>query len=146
MVDHYNHYRQRIQFLRSSGDILLQQIKTLETNMNRRKQQNQQPFAQDINSLNATTKKLLQMLAEINTCQYFRLTNEPFDFHSSYFVRVCNRYFEDLTQQFITKLRIGRIRRLQNLQHLQHLQHLQSSLQDVIHPIDFQIVHRNVIS
>ena len=137
MVNHYNHYRQRIQFLRSSGDILLQQIKTLETNMNRRKQQNQQP---NINLLNAMTKKLLQMLAEISTCQYFQLTNEPFDFHSSYFVRMCNRYFEDLTQQFITKLRIGRIQRLQNLQHLQHLQHLQSSLEDVIHPIDFQIV------
>ena len=139
MINHYNYYQQRIQFLRSSGDILLQRIKTLETNMNRRKQQNQQPFVQDINSLNAMTKKLLQMLAEINTCQYFQLTNEPFNCHSPYFTRMCNRYFEDLTQQFIAKLRIRRIQRLQNLQHLHHLQHLQSPLENIIHPIDFQI-------
>ena len=139
MINHYNDYQQRIQFLRSSGDILLHRVKTLEINMNRRKQQNQQPFVQDINSLNAMVKKLLQMLAEINTCQYFQLTNEPFNFHSPYFTRMCNRYFEDLIQQFIAKLRIRRIQRLQNLQHLHHLQHLQSSLENIIHPIDFQI-------
>ena len=85
MINHYNDHQQRIQFLRSSGDILLQRIKTLEINMNRRKQQNQHPFVQDINSLNAMVKKLLQMLAEINTCQYFQLTNEPFNCYSPYF-------------------------------------------------------------
>ena len=139
MINHYNYYQERIQFLRSSGDILLHRVKTLEINMNRRKQQNQQPFVQDINSLNAMVKKLLQMLAEINTCQYFQLTNEPFNCYSPYFTRTCNRYFEDLMQQFIAKLRIRRIQRLQNLQHLHHLQHLQSSLENIIHPIDFQI-------
>ena len=139
MINHYNDHQQRIQFLRSSGDILLQRIKTLEINMNRRKQQNQHPFVQDINSLNPMVKKLLQMLAEINTCQYFQLTNEPFNCYSPYFTRMCNRYFEDLIQQFIAKLRIRRIQRLQNLQHLHHLQHLQSSFENIIHPIDFQI-------
>ena len=139
MIDHYNDYQQRILFLRSSGDVLLQRIKTLEINMNRRKQQNQQPFVQDINSLNAMVKKLLQMLAEINTCQYFQLTNEPFNFYSPYFTQMCNRYFEDFIRQFVGKLRIRRIERLQNLQHLHHLQHLQSSLENIIHPVDFQI-------
>ena len=139
MINHYNDYQQRIQFLRSSGDILLHRVKTLEINMNRRKQQNQQPFLQDIISLNAMVKKLLQMLAEINTCQYFQLTNEPFNCYSPYFTRMCNRYFEDLTRQFIAKLRIRRIQRLQNLQHLHHLRHLQSPLENIIHPIDFQV-------
>ena len=139
MIDRYNDYQQRILFLRSSGDVLLQRIKTLEINMNRRKQQNQQPFLQDINSLNAMVKKLLQILAEINTCQYFQLTYEPFNFYSPYFIRTCNRYFEDLIRQFVAKLRIRRIQRLQNLQHLHHLQHLQSSLENIIHPVDFQI-------
>ena len=138
MINHYNDYQQHIQFLRSSGNILLQRVKTLESNLNRRRQQNQQPFVPDINSLNAIVKKLLQILAQINTCRYLQL-NEPFNIHSSYFTRICNRYFEDLTQQFITKLRIRRIRRLQNLQHLHHLRHLQSSLKDVVHPVDFQI-------
>ena len=138
MVNHYKYYQQKIQFLRSSGDVLLQRIKTFEINMNKRKQQNQQPFVQDINSLNAMVKKLLQMLAEINTCQYFQLTNVP-SFCDGYYTLICNRYFEDFIRQFVAKLRIRRIQRLQNLQHLQHLQHLQSSLDNIIHPIDFQI-------
>ena len=145
MINHYNYYQQQIQFLRLSGDILLDKIKTLETNMNRRKQQNQQPFEQDINSLNAMAKRLLQILAEINTCQYFQLTNEPFNCYSNYYIQMCNRYFEDIMQQFIVKLRIRRTQRLQRLQnlqhlhHLQHLQHLQSSSQNIIDLTDFQI-------
>ena len=138
MINHYNDYRQHIQFLRSSGNILLQRVKTLETNMNRRRKQNQQPFVRDINSLNAMVKKLLQMIAQINTCRYLQL-NEPFNIHSSYFTRICNRYFQHLSHKFVTKLRIIRIQRLQNLQHLHHLQHLQSSLEDVVHPVDFEI-------
>ena len=138
MVDHYNYYQQKIQFLRSCGDVLLQRIKLCEINMNTRKQQNQQPLVQNINSLNAMIKKLLQMLAEINTCQYFQLTNVP-SFYNDYYTLICNRYFENLLEQFVAKLRIKRIQRLQNLQHLQHLQHLRSSLDNIIHPIDFQI-------
>ena len=137
MLNHYYYYQHKIQFLRMGGDVLLQQIKILETDMNRKKQQNQQPLVQNVNSLNAMVKKLLQMLAEINTCQYFQLTNEPFN--CGYYTRMCNRYFEDLLHRFVTKLRIKRIQRLQNLQHLQHLRHLQSSLDDIINPIDFEI-------
>ena len=136
MINHYNYYQQQIQFLRSSGYILLQQIKTLETNINRRKQQNQQPFEQDINSLNALAKRLLQILAEINTCQYFQMTNEPFNCYSNYYIQICNRYFEDL--QFIAKLHLKRTQRLQHLQHLHQLRHWQSSTQNIIDQIDFQ--------
>ena len=138
MVNHYNYHQQRIQFLRSYGDVLLQRIKMLEINMNKRKQQNQQPNEQDVNFLNAMVKKLLQMLAEINTCQYFQLTNEPFNTGDFYFNQMCKRYFEDFLQQFIAKLRIRRIQRLQNIQRLQHLQYLQR-LDNIIHPVDFQI-------
>ena len=138
-VNHYNYYQNQIQFLRWSGDILLQRVKTLETNMNRRKQQNQQPFQQDLNSLNAMVKKLLQILAEINTCQYFQLINEPFNCYSNYYIQMCNRYFEDLMQQFIAKLHLKRAQRFQNLQHLHQLRHWQSSSQNIIDPIDFQI-------
>ena len=138
MVNHYNYYQQRIQFLRANGDVLLQRIKMFETNMNRRKQQNQQPLVQNLNSLNAMVKKLLQMLAEIYTCQYFQLTYERFDY--AYFTRICSSYFENLLHEFIVKLRMKRIHRLQNLQHLQQLRHLQSSVDEIIHPIDFQIM------
>ena len=125
MINHYNYYRQHIQFLQSSGNILLQRVKTFETNLNRKRQQNQQLLVRDINSLNAMIKKLLQILAQINTCRYLQF-NERFNIHSSYFTRICNRYYEQLTRQFVTKLRIRRIQRLQNLQHLHHLRHLQS--------------------
>ena len=139
MINHnYNAYQQRIQFLRSHGDVLLQRIKALEINMNKRKQQNQQPMERDVNSLNAMVKKLLQMLAEINACQYFQLTNEQFDVCDHYFNEICNRYFEDLMQNFVAKLRIRRIQRLQNLQNIQNLQYLQR-LNNIIHPVDFQI-------
>lgn len=136
MINHYNYYQQRIQFLRLSGDILLDRIKTLETNMNRSKQQNQQPFQQDLNSLNAMVKKLLQMLAEINTCQYFQLTYESFNCYSDYFIQMCNRYFQHLMHQFIEKLHIKRIQRIQSLS--QNID-FQSSSQNIIDPIDFQI-------
>ena len=129
MVNHYNYYQQRIQSLRLNGDILLQRIKMLEINMNQRKHQNLQPNPQHINSLNVMVKKLLQMLGEINTCQYFQLTNEPFNIVDFYFKQMCNRYYEDLIRQFIAKLRIRRIQRLQQLQRLNN----------IIHPIDFQI-------
>ena len=62
MIDHYNYYQQKIQFLRSNGDILLQRIKILETIMNKRKQQNEYPFVQQINSLYAMVKNYLKYL------------------------------------------------------------------------------------
>ena len=73
------------------------------------------------------------MLAEINTCQYFELTNEPFiiDF---YFNEICNRYFEDYIRRFITQLRLKRIRRLQILQYNESLKRIKE-----FEPVDFQI-------
>ena len=91
MIDQYNQHQQRIQLLRSTGDILLQRINILETHMNKRKQQNQYQFPKDINSLNTLVKRLLLMLAEIKTCQYFQLTFEPFSIFSSRYIEMCNR-------------------------------------------------------
>ena len=135
MINHHNYYQQQIQFLRSSGNILLERIKIHETNMNQRKQQNQEPLQQDLNSLNAMTRKLLRLLAEINTCRYFEITYEPFNCYSHYYIQMCNRNFEDLMHQFIAKLNVKRRQRLQSLQSLQRWQSLS---QDVIGIIDFK--------
>ena len=89
MIDNKNNYQERIQSLRSHGDILLQRIKKLEIKMNLTKQQNQEPNQQEINSLNAMVKKLLKMLAQINTYEYFKLTNEPFIFTDNFFFIKC---------------------------------------------------------
>ena len=109
MTQAVNDYQQRIQYLRLSGDMMLDQIRTLESNMNRRKQQNQQPFIEEINLLNTLVKKLLKMLAEINVCEYFKLTNPQFNLE--YFNELCNRQFNYLMYQFLQKLHIRRLER-----------------------------------
>ena len=76
-----NCYSQRIQFLRTCVDQLLQRIQSLEIGMNRRKQQNQQPHKDEITMLKLWTKKLLYFLAEINNCQYFQKYQFNFNFN-----------------------------------------------------------------
>ena len=48
---------------------------------------------------------MLQMLAEINVCQYFHLADEYFDFNSYYYKQMCRKYFEELMLQFKLKLK-----------------------------------------
>ena len=135
MIDQYNQHQQRIQLLRSTGDILLRRINILETHMNKRKQQNQYQFAEDIDSLNTLVKRLLLMLAEIKTCQYFQLTFEPFSIFSSTYIEMCNRFFKNLIRQFITDLQFKRYKRLQRLQ----CQSYQKIIENIFDPVDFQI-------
>ena len=124
MVEQNNNYQNRIYFLRSHGDILLNRIKMLEIKMNRMKQRNQEANERDIN-----------LLAEINTYQYFQLTNEPFMcVNDNYFNQIRNNYFEYYIRRFITQLRLKRIRRLQILQYQQSLRI--NNLQPVV---DFKI-------
>lgn len=136
MINNYNQYQQQIHLLRAHGDVLLERIKILEIKMNKRKQQNEEADPKDINSLNAMVKKLLRMLAKINTYEYYQLTNEPFiRVNDFYFNHIFNNYFEDYIRRFITQLRLKRIRRLQILQHEQSLQRINN----FIEPVDFQI-------
>ena len=111
MVNNYNSYNERIQFLRLHGDQLMQRIQMLEIGMNRRKQQNQQPHDNEVVSLHSMVKKLLQMLAEINTCQYFQLLNEVYNTNDYYYKQMCTRYFEDLLLKFTLELKARRIKR-----------------------------------
>ena len=111
MINHFNFYNERIQFLRWQGDQLMQRIQMLEIGMNRRKQQNQQPYDDEIIALHSMVKKLLQMLAEINTCQYFKLTKEIFNTNDYYYKQMCTRYFQDLMLKFSLELKARRTRR-----------------------------------
>ena len=104
----YGDYIERIRYLRSNGDQLLQRIELLETSLNKRKQQNQQPHQNEITSLHTMTIKLLQMLAEINVCQYFKSVNEYFNFNDYYYKKMCFKYFQDLMLQFNFKLKAKR--------------------------------------
>ena len=108
MVNYYNNYNRRIQFLRAHGDQLLQRIQMLEINLKRRKQQ---PHDSEVITLHSMVKKLLQMLAEINTCQYFQLTKQIFNSNNYYYKQMCFRYFQDLMLKLTLKLRRRRRRR-----------------------------------
>ena len=105
----YSCYTYRIQFLRTVGDHLLQQIQILESDMNKRKQQNQQPLSNDIIKLHDLTTQLLFSLAEINVCQYFYLADEFYNFNDNYYKEMCRKYFQDLMHQFNSKLKEKRI-------------------------------------
>ena len=99
----YGDYTERIRYLRSNGESLLQEIELLETKMNKRKQENQQPLENELSRLNAITIKLLQMLAEINVCQYFQMVNEYYNFNDYYYKEMCSKYYRDLLQDFKLK-------------------------------------------
>ena len=116
--NNYADYTERIRFLRSIGDQLLQEIHLLETNMNKRRQRNQQPFIYEITKLQSMTRKMLQLIAEINVCQYFHLVNEYFDFNDYYYKKMCLKYFQDLMQQFNNILKQKNMNRIKrNLIH-----------------------------
>ena len=112
--NNYGNYTERIRYLRSIGDHLLQRIQCLETSMNKRKQQNQEPFDDEITQLHRMTTKLLQTLAEINVCQYFHLMNEYYNFNDDYYKQMCRRYFQDLMLQFNLKLKLKLKAKLNN--------------------------------
>ena len=86
MIDQFNQLNQRIQLLRSTGDII-----------NKRKQQNQYPIKRDIDLLNQLVIRLLQMLAEIKTCQYYQVIVERINI---FFVT----YFNKLLMIFLIQL------------------------------------------
>ena len=81
----------------------MQRIQMLEIGMNRRKQQNQQPHEDEITMLQSLVKKLLYILAEINTCQYFE--NYQFNGNGYNYKQMCTRYYQDLMLKFILKLK-----------------------------------------
>ena len=110
--NNYDDYTERIRFLRSIGDNLLQRIQLLENNMNKRKQQNQQPLPNEITKLHDMATELLETLAEINVCQYFHLVNEYYNFNDYYYKQMCRRYFQDLMLQFNLKLKAKRLNQI----------------------------------
>ena len=80
--------------------------------MNKRKQQNQQPFDNEITKLHGMATELLQTLAEINVCQYFQLVNEYYNFNDYYYKQMCVRYFQDLMLLFNFKLKAKRLNQI----------------------------------
>ena len=96
-------YDDRITFLRSEGDKLLQSIQSLEIGMNRRKQNNQQPHQCEIEWLYSMARKLLEMLAEIKTCEYFKLTHRLVFHNDELYKTTCNSILTDLINKFFNR-------------------------------------------
>ena len=91
-LDNYDH---RIQFLRSQGDQLLESIKSLEIGMNRRKQQHQQIHMTEIDWLYSMAKNLFEMLAEIKTCEYFKMTKKLVSLNDDFYKKTCRASFRE---------------------------------------------------
>ena len=104
MLIFLSNYDQRIRFLRSQGDQLLQSIKSLEIEMNKRRQRYLQPYQYEINWICSMTENLLEMLAEIKACEYFKLTNRLVFFNDQLFKVTCHAIKSDLIHKFNAKL------------------------------------------
>ena len=59
-------------------------------------------------------KKLLRMLAFINSYRYFQIINEPLTYNNNetFFYQVANDYYEDLLKRFVLKINV-RVKQLQ---------------------------------
>ena len=103
----YESYEREILYLRRHGNKLLQKIKQKEIKMNRRKQQNLQPTQKDLKTLNEMVKKLLRMLAFINTYRYFQIIKEPLTYNNNetFFYQIANNYHKDTLQRFVVRVK-----------------------------------------
>ena len=109
MLIFLNNYDQRIRFLRSQGDQLLQSIKSLEIGMNRRRQQYQQPHLYEIDWMQSMAINLLEMLAEIKACEYFKMTHRLVFFDDNLFKETCLAIRRDLIRKFNARLNAKRL-------------------------------------
>ena len=139
MISQFSNLYERMQLLRSSGDISLQKIKRLETYMNEKKQRNQFPLNEDINLLNQLVKSQLKMLAEIRTCEYFISCYEAISIFSPRYIEMSNRLFENLMRQFLHDLQIKREKRYKRLQQQQQQRRKQEKQQ-------LQLYHQEIIN
>ena len=104
-----DNYNQRIRFLRSQGDELLNSIKMLEIGMNRRKQRNEAVHLYEIDWMYSIVKNLFLMLAEIKTCEYFIISNQLIDLNDDFYKRTSHIFFSDLVRKFNAKLNARRL-------------------------------------
>ena len=104
LVLFFSNYDQRIRFLRSQGDQLLQSIKLLEIEMNQRRQRYLQPYLYQINGICQMTEMLFEMLAEIKACEYFKLTQRLVFFNDDLFQITAIAIKRDLINKFNAKL------------------------------------------
>ena len=104
-LDHLNYYNRKIEFLQLYGNQLLESIKSLEIEMNRRKQQNEQVDANDLNRMYLMTRNFLQLLSEIRTCEYLKTTHHLVNFNDEFYIEICNVFFKYNVRRFNTILK-----------------------------------------
>ena len=109
MLYYLDNYDRRIQFLRSQGDQLLESIRSLEIGMNRRKQQHQQVHMTEIEWMYSMAKNLFEMLAEIKTCKYFKMTKKLVSLNDDFYKKTCRAFFKDIVRKFNAKLNAKRL-------------------------------------
>ena len=109
MLVFLENYDRRIQFLRSQGNQLLNSIKSLEIGMNRRKQQLEQPHMAEIDWMYCMVKTFFGILAEIKTCEYFKMVKKLVSLNDHFYQKTCNAFCNDFVRKFNAKLNARRL-------------------------------------
>lgn len=107
----------RLLEIKAENNILLQQIKQLETKINRLKQRSETPCKKDESVLNAMVSKSLYLLAEVHTLQ---TVGTLLISQRSLQTMTRNRY-NQLMDRFKQRLYYKRQQRTKNLKRLHHL-------------------------
>lgn len=101
----YEMYEHEILYFQKQGDTLLQNIKQLETMINKNRQQKLQINENDFYMLNEMTKNMLRIITLVDCYRYLQLINEPLtEENQIWCYNLINNYYLYLLRCFNTKL------------------------------------------
>ena len=98
-LTHYKiYYERRIEFLQLQVDYLYKEIYLIENKLQEKEHLNQE----NVDLLKKTTKKVIFMISEIQTCKHFNAINKPFS-DMKYFNDIYRYYYKKTLQNFNKK-------------------------------------------
>ena len=102
----YESYKKEIRRIRNQGNVLMKQIKKHETMMNQRKILHLPSTFEDCYILQLMVKRILQMIAIIDTYKYFQSQHLPLvDELMDLFYQMTDNNYQIYEQSFMLKLR-----------------------------------------
>ena len=98
-LTHYKiYYERRIEFLQLQVDHFCKEIYSMENKINEKEHFNQE----NVDLLKNTTKKVICLISEIQTCKHFNAINRPFT-DIKYFNEIYQIYYNKTMQDFNKK-------------------------------------------
>ena len=100
-LTHYKiYYERRIEFLQLQVDYLSKEIYLMEDKLNHKEHLNQE----NVDLLKETTKTVICLISEIETCKHFNAVNRPFT-DRKYFNEIYQIYYNKTMQNFNKKFK-----------------------------------------